>query len=146
MSTLTRRSDAVLHLHQLVRQRALQPFAWGVSDCAIWAFDALHAVTSCDVVADLRGTYSTAAGAMQLLRQHRGLAGLLQARVGRRLPAGAQQVGDVCLLARRACQAVPGEPETGALGVMWHGVVLAQGPQHLVQVPLSDARLWWGVR
>ena len=44
-------------------------FQWGVHDCAIWAFDMRRALVGCDAAQAWRGRYSTAKGALRVLRR-----------------------------------------------------------------------------
>lgn len=126
-------------LLQFVAQRVAVPFVWGRSDCAIFAFDAVLALTGHDVVADLRNTYSSAWGALRLLARHGGLAGLASARLG---PDSAPLPGTVALLRPGWVQA--DEPATGALGVViTPNIVVAQGATGLVGVPVAAVQQAW---
>jgi hypothetical protein len=44
------------------------PFAWGTNDCALFAADAVQAITGLDIADDFRGRYSDEAGAFALIR------------------------------------------------------------------------------
>lgn len=126
----------------LLLQRREQAFAWGARDCWLLAADVVQALHGRDPAAGLRGTYATAGQAMRLLRELGGLAGLLQARVGRPL-AQRSDAADGCvalLSTRRVAGTLAGN---GALGVVWKGRVVAQGGPGLVGVPLADARSFW---
>ncbi|SEP02981.1 hypothetical protein SAMN04490248_12041 [Salinihabitans flavidus] len=47
-----------------------RPFAWGVHDCATWAFDLRRDLTGgADIAARWRGRYSTARGAHRVMRR-----------------------------------------------------------------------------
>lgn len=43
------------------------PFAWGTNDCAIFAADAVKAITGADIAEDFRGQYHDEAGAFELI-------------------------------------------------------------------------------
>ncbi|MGK7663384.1 MULTISPECIES: DUF6950 family protein [unclassified Marinovum] len=58
-----------------------EPFAWGRTDCAIWCADLVFRATGHDPATDLRGTYDTRFGYLQILKRE---GGLLQV-VGRRM-------------------------------------------------------------
>lgn len=131
-------------LHAFIARRADRPFAWGTSDCAVFAFDAVHAATGLDRVSDLRGTYFSARGALRVLNRFAGLPGLADQRMTRRLAASEARDGDLALLTTAVCDASEGR--TGALGVAWHGHIVAQGETGLVVVPIDSALIWWGVR
>lgn len=127
----------------LVKSRMARPFAWGTNDCAIWAFDAVHATTGRDVVVDLRGSYLSARGAMRVLAAAGGLQGLADSRLGARIATGAAPNGSVALLAPGVC--AQGQARIGALGVALGTYIVAQGETGLVVVPRAAALAWWGV-
>jgi len=111
-------------LAALFAARAAQPFVWGEFDCCLFAADAVLAVTGHDPAADLRGTYTTAAGATRVLERFGGVAGVAIARAGRVVPVAMAQPGDVGLShfdAGRPALAVWGGSAwhvAGALGVV----------------------------
>jgi hypothetical protein len=47
--------------------RATTPFAWGGNDCALFAADAIEAITGIDIAADFRGRYRTEASAWKAI-------------------------------------------------------------------------------
>lgn len=114
-------------LAALFAARAAQPFEWGVFDCCLFAADAVLAVTGHDPAADLRGTYSTEAGAARVLRRWGGVDGIAVARAGRVVAAGLAQPGDVGLSHHH--------PELPALAVWGGSAWHAAGPAGLVVVP-----------
>lgn len=132
---------ADLAIYRLVMQRGVQPFAWGKHDCVLWACDVVHATTGRDPGADLRGTYSTWPEAAAKLRQLGGLQALAAARFGTPVPVAEAADGDVALLDRGSC--VGEGSECGALGVVWRGLVLAQGDIALVCTRLDKVRHLW---
>lgn len=137
----TRLPDAATRLAALVRQRHNVPFAWGVSDCAMLAFDATLAATGRDPIPDLRGCYTTGAQAMRLLRRLGGFAGLLRARYGSAVSWADAQDGDPVLLRAGVCTGT-GEGQ-GALGFKWGDIVVAQGGDGLVSVDRSAVAGAW---
>lgn len=128
-------------LHALLVERRCKPFAWGTSDCASLAFDAVLATTGRDLFADLRESYSDARGAMQRLRELGGMRGLCRSRLGLRVDPADVIDGDVCQLQPAVCDG-PSKAH-GALGVAWAGSVVAQGPDGLVTVDRAHALRWW---
>jgi len=54
--------------HRFLLARAKQPFAWGTNDCALFAADAVLAITGTDIAVDFRGKYSDEAGAFALIQ------------------------------------------------------------------------------
>jgi len=55
-------------LHGFLLSRAETPFVWGQHDCALFAADAIEAMTGVDIAADFRGKYSDEAGAKLTMR------------------------------------------------------------------------------
>lgn len=81
-------------LAQYIDARRHAPFAWGVNDCAMFAADAVVALTGVDPVPSVRGTYDDARGAADLIDAAGGLRELVP------LPAktvGHAQRGDIVL-------------------------------------------------
>lgn len=128
-------------LWAFVQARAARPFAWGTSDCAVFAFDAVYAHTDRDLVRDLRGTYFSALSAARLLARMGGLEALADQRFVRRINAAEVRPGDVALLHDSVCDATDGH--VGALGVALGTMVVAQGKSQLVAVPQTSAAIWW---
>ena len=122
------------------------PFAWGVSDCCLFACDCVRAMTGVDPAAWFRGRYKTQRGAMRALKTFAG--GGLEA-TARRItaelgmpeisPALAQR-GDVVLLSLPDCP-----PENLALGICLGDHHAAQGPAGISNVPLAFAVRAWRV-
>lgn len=125
-------------IFRMVRERGAVPFAWGASDCAMWALDVARALTGRDCAADIRGAYSDAATALQQLRRVGGLRALA-GRVGPEVQAPAD--GDVALMDRSFC--VGEGRELGAMGVAWRGMVVVQTDKGLGYLPLAAAVAFW---
>jgi hypothetical protein len=51
-------------LHEFLELRGPAPFAWGSNDCALFAADAVMAMTGADMGAPVRGKYTDQAGAV----------------------------------------------------------------------------------
>lgn len=121
-------------LAALVAARMHTPFRWGDMDCALWAADCVLAVTGEDPAADLRGTYSTAREAIDVLQRFGGLEAIAAARIGEQINPKLAQVGDIamCRVEGRDCLAV-------AMG----SHLLGPGESGLVAVPMSEARKVW---
>ena len=132
-------SDA--RIYALIRERIGQPFSWGTHDCAMLAFDAVHAMTGKDPAADLRGAYSTAEEAQAILRKLGGLNGICRDRFGPRIVPEDMQCGDVALLSRAACEGLT--QEHGALGICWRGLIVAQAEAGLAYLPASTVLRAW---
>jgi hypothetical protein len=136
MNTLQRLPDWPTRLADVVARAHRTPFAWGSHDCCLWAADAGLAITGRDFAAELRGTYSTAAGAWRALRAVGGLRGAAS-RGGVLLPGPAYaRDGDVAI--------VQG-PERPMLAVHVAGLWLCTATRGLFALPASAARCAWGV-
>lgn len=134
-------------LYRLACQHAARPFAWGRSDCLLWALEVVRVLSGRDLAADLRGHYASALQARRLLHRlagAQGLHGLLAARLGPPLPQGTPpQPGDVLLLGADACTG--DAQDIGAAAVAWRGGALAQGGGGLRWLPAPQPRAAWRV-
>lgn len=54
-------------LHALTLERLSTPYEWGVNDCALFAADAVLAMTGKDPMAEFRGRYDSQIGALRLI-------------------------------------------------------------------------------
>lgn len=124
----------------LFNARYSAPFQWGVHDCALWAFDAVQALTGRDPAADLRGQWHSAAGALRTLRMQGGWLALCADRFGAEVLPGQAQDGDVLLLAPNACDS---ELFGGALAMKWGPHALAQGSGGIVCVSMNEVQRAW---
>lgn len=57
------------HLPAFITVRLNEPFSWGANDCAMFAADAIEAMTGVDVAAEFRGKYSTKLGAFKAIKK-----------------------------------------------------------------------------
>lgn len=89
------------------------PFLYGFNDCATFAFGAVREMTGVDVVADVRGGYTTDVGALRKIRKL-GHADLVSFAGAYLPPTDRGREGDV---------AVMDGPEGHALGIFGRGVV-----------------------
>ena len=113
------------------------PFSWGTHDCGLFAGNMVLALTGTDVVADLRGRWDDAMGAMREVEQCGGIESMAAARLGppRDGPLYAQR-GDVVLA----------DLEHGAtLGVCEGAHAVFVGEHGLVRVPIALVRVAWAV-
>lgn len=134
MLNLTRRSDWRVRLNEAIRLLRRQPLVWGENDCGIGlAAKAIEAMTGIDPAAEFRGKYSTAAGALKLIKQ----AGFddLESYARSLLPEvhpSTAKAGDIAFLAG---------DELGAFGVFnGDGHILVQRPEGIGVVSLLDAK------
>jgi hypothetical protein len=65
---MTRKSNWEAELADFISSRKETEFQWGTHDCALFAADAVLAITGDDPAPDFRGVYSDQAGARQALR------------------------------------------------------------------------------
>lgn len=136
-ATLTRVPGWEHLLAAFVRARMATPFAWGVNDCALFAADAVAAITGVDLAADLRG-YTSAHAANSLLLARGGLSEIATRALG--APVGISQVrdGDLALVMQA--------PRRTALGVcVSHNLVAGPGGAGLQTAPRSLALMAWRV-
>lgn len=66
---LTRYQDWPERLDEYLNSRLAVPFTFGVNDCALFAMDAIQAMTGVDLGAEIRGTYSDQEGANAILTE-----------------------------------------------------------------------------
>jgi hypothetical protein len=133
---MTRLHDWQLRYAAFARERAAMPFAWGANDCCLFAADAVLALTGTDPAAQLRGTYSTALGAMRVLKEHWGVAGLATNVLGASMPPALAGVGDVVLI------------ETGdyhALAICNGTSVIGAGERGIVGYGIGAAKAAWRI-
>ncbi len=69
-SELVRAPDWEERLAVLIDRKSEEPFRWGSNDCALFACDAIKAMTGTDPAEAFRGTYSDRAGSAEALRTH----------------------------------------------------------------------------
>lgn len=138
LATLTRREDWPEQLLGFVEARRDVPFAWGANDCALFAADAVQAMTGHDFAAGFRGRYRTALGAMKALRSNGAadLAAYLTRVLGAPVAPALARRGDVVVFA-----AVEGP----ALGVVVGSQAAAAGPEGVTWVPASRWQQAWRV-
>jgi len=132
---LTRFEDWPEQLLAFVRSRETAPFAWGANDCCSFGADAVLAETGTDLMADLRGRYSTAAGAARVTAKMGGIAAFLDVRLARTEPG----------LARRGDLVMFETVEGPALGVVVGARAAAAGPDGIIWVPSARWQQAWRV-
>lgn len=84
-----------LYLQDVQRRYVGGGLQWGVLDCAHYAGDWVQILTGVDPIADLRGTYSTEAGAVEILAAEGGLRAALVSRLGDPVNPARATRGDV---------------------------------------------------
>lgn len=114
-------------LGRYLARAAHEPFAWGESDCALFAAGAVEAMTGVDPAADWRGHYTTERGAWRVLRR-RGFESLADA-VAAAMPGiapGEAREGDI---------AVIGEGREATIGVIARDHVVCRAEHGIALVP-----------
>lgn len=94
---MTRFPDWPERLNDFLEGRRERPFSWGSNDCALFAADAIHAITGEDVAAKWRG-YRSERGALTRIRDLGGLRGAALAAGLVEKCIGLAQRGDVVLV------------------------------------------------
>jgi len=145
MSTLQRREDWPEQLAALVESRLHTPFAWGTNDCAVFAADAVLAITGTDLAADWRGQYASeqAARSMRSASGHLASGDIVAALydmahrlLGPAVPPLMARRGDVVLV----------EHDVGhSLAVCVGSVAAAPGRRGVVMVERDAWRYAWRV-
>ena len=131
---MTRYPDWQLRLEAFVREHNVKPFAWGSNDCAVFAADAVEAITGEVLRPDLRGldTRQTAVA----LRDGGGVRGIASSALGAPIPAVVARIGDMVVVMVN---------DRESLAICNGGTAIAAGPDGLVAVPMSFALAAWRV-
>lgn len=127
--------DWQLRLEAFVRDRSAVPFAWGSNDCALFAADAVQALTGVRHLPELRG-HASAREALRAVRQAGGLHAIATRALGPAVTPAFAAVGDVVLVRM-------GRRE--ALGLCNGGTVLGPGPDGLAVASMDGALAAWRV-
>jgi len=133
--TVRRVDDWALQLDDLVSRRVREPFAWGVNDCALFAADAVLAMTGIDFAAGMRG--KSAKSAMRFVRVSGGLEEIVSDVLGPMCGTSQVSDGDLVLVRTRKGAAVA--------VVIGTGLATAPGPNGLAAIPLCTALCGWKV-
>lgn len=124
-------------LTRFIEERRAMPFAWGSNDCCLFAADWCRTVGGIDFAEGIRGTYSSALGAMRVLEKHGGVFGLAQKRAGlERVPKQMAQRGDI--VAHEV-------PHGVALGICLGAVAAFVGRDGLTFAPIEAAVGVWRI-
>jgi len=133
---MTRKPDWALWLDALVTARLFEPFSWGSNDCALFAADAVQAVTGTDLAQAIRG-YRGPRQALRVLADHGGVRAIACAALGNpHEDIIDSRDGDIAMI-------VSGKRE--ALSLVYGGMAVAPGPDGLHWVPLPNALCAWRV-
>lgn len=129
---MIRRDDWRSRLSACIGEALQRPFEWGVHDCALFAADAVLAMTGEDPAEAFRGRYRTQIGAARVLHREgfKGLLGLAQSRLNL-IPAAMASDGDLI--------AIPDGLAGETLGVVAGALIAAPGPDRLEFIPRTSA-------
>lgn len=116
-------------LNAYIEGRRERPFCWGSNDCALFAADAVEAITG-ETLGKAWRKYKTAKGAAQIIKRAGGMRGLAEKAGLVEKPVGLAQRGDVVLVA------VEGRETFGI--VAGNGHWCGPGEHRLVFRPLSE--------
>lgn len=133
---MTRKTDGwQSRLGEYLSETSQTPFAYGVSDCALFSAGAVLAMTGVDLAAEWRGRYKTMRGGLRVLRAsgHANHVALAAATFpATDLPTG----GDLAVI----------ETEHGpALGVLQGALIYALRETGIGLLPISAATLFFEV-
>jgi len=126
------------HLAEAIDIARVKPFAWGLHDCATFAFGIRSLLTGGEDVAALwRGRYSTALGSARVMRRLGWASledmGLALLGAPRETPLLAQR-GDIVLA------------DTGlGFGICVGATAVGMATEGLMTVPLTSCRLAWSI-
>jgi hypothetical protein len=109
-------------------------FAWGVHDCATWAFDVRRRLTGIDAAAAWRGRYATAAGSVRVMRRlgWQTLPAMGCALLGAPIQPLCAQRGDIAMWG-------------GAFGVCAGAVAVFVAQAGLTERPMTETTMAWRV-
>jgi hypothetical protein len=131
---MKRRGDWHSRLNAFIDSVKRQPFDWATNNCGEhFAAGAVEAMTGVDVAAKWRGRYTTASGAVRVMKKD-GFANLgdMAASILFEVHPSRARLGDI------AC--VPADGPFGmSLGVINGEVILVLGEKHMGLVPLARA-------
>jgi hypothetical protein len=120
----------------LEAQRKL-PFVWGQNDCVLFASKAANEVVDRDLTPEMLGygEYDKAR-AIEILREHGGdISGIFDKHFKRKVKSMAQR-GDIALVKHK---------DQKAAGVIVGRYVMCKTLDGMINVPMNDAIIVWGV-
>lgn len=124
-----------MRLDALLYSRRRTPFQWGIHDCALFAADAVLAVTGLDHAAELRGKGSRES--LRFTAGQGGLCAIATRALGQPQPASDAREGDIVLM--------PAGRRVGLSVCMTEKLVVGAAPVGLAWMPLRDGLFSWRV-
>jgi len=131
-----RRLDWPAALNAAIEAARNKPFAWGTHDCCMFAAHAVQEMTGADFAEPFRGRYSDATGALRVLTEAGGPDLIASRALGRPIPIGFAQRGDVIMVD------IEGRK---ALAICLGAHAAGPGPDGLVFVPVTQWLKAWRV-
>ncbi len=126
-------------LYASIDKAKTQAFEWGTHDCACFVCDCVEAMTGNDPFKELRGKYSTAAGAMRAIRKWANvndLPALATSFWGESIEISYASRGDVILIEYE------GNDNFGII-VGTHAVFLT--PEGIISIPVNKCKMAWRI-
>lgn len=122
-------------LLQVVEDYRARPFAWGASDCLMFAGACIEAVTGLDPTTIYRGQYEDAAGAVRLLAALKfdNAVGAIAAHFAQ-IPRAHAGRGDIVVVTEPSS-----DDPMGAVGVLLGSMIAAYGAKGLHFLPPREA-------
>jgi hypothetical protein len=132
--------------HDFLQARARMPFAWGSNDCALFAADAIEAITGTDIAADFRGKYTDEASAFALIQSLTGGKTVADAAAYCATKAGLVELEHPLMAQRGDLVVIPdsGRLISGVVGLNGRHVI-SPGEKILKTLPISDVERAWRV-
>lgn len=133
--------------HDFLITRRGMPFAWGSNDCALFAADAIEAITGTDIAAEFRGKYTNELGALRAVKEISGGKTFRDATAYCASKHGLVEY-EYPLMAKRGDLVIvrngDGEEITGVVGLDGR-YVLSPGDAGLVQLPITSVVRAWSL-
>ncbi len=125
-----------LRLNTVLIEFQNKSFAWGEHDCCLFAANVVRELTGVDHAVDLRGAYTTAQEAAEVLKKHGGVRKIASDALGNEIPALTAQRGDVVLI---------DGPHGDTLAICIGDKCVAPGVDCLQPISLASAISAWRV-
>lgn len=147
MGLIKREHWLTQEFHDFLVARRRVPFAWGTNDCALFAADAIEAITGVDIAEEFRGRYTNELGALRAVREICGGVDFCDATAYCAAKHGLAEY-EYPLMAKRGDLVVvrngDGVEITGVVGLDGR-YVLSPGDVGLVQLPITSVVRAWSV-
>lgn len=130
-----KKQDWLEQMWTAIEAEAQTPFVWGQHDCCLFAAKVVDAMTDGTFVSQLQAAYQDEAGAWKFIADQGGLETAVSGFLGA-AKTGRPQRGDVVMY----------DGENGdTLGICAGGVIVAAGPNGLVNVRKPSTIKFWSI-